>query len=106
MADVSIADLNKTLKDENTKKLKADREEAAKQWLTVLIKSIQKNKKDVHNFINQRGMFMTSMLSKVLEKIYHNRNQTKLNQRISKYQWGSRKKRSIIFNISLSPFSS
>ena len=31
MADVSIADLNKTLKDENTKKLKADREEAAKQ---------------------------------------------------------------------------
>ena len=31
MADISIAELNKTLKDENTKKLKADREDAEKQ---------------------------------------------------------------------------
>ena len=45
MADVSIADLNKTLKDENTKKLKADREEAAKQRskLDQVVNSLKKS---------------------------------------------------------------
>ena len=65
----------------------------------MLIKSIHKNKKDEHDFKNQRGLFITSILSKVLEKIYYNRNLEKFHQGTSKFQTGSRKGRSTIDNL-------
>ena len=52
--------------------------EVPKQWTEMLIKSIHKNKKDIHDFRNQKGLLITSVLSKVLEKIYYNSNINKI----------------------------
>ena len=43
----------------------------------ILTKSIHKNNRDAHDFRNQRGLFLTSILSKILEKVYYNRNYLK-----------------------------
>ena len=49
--------------------------------------------------INQRGIFITNILSKFLERIIHTRNQKNLRKWISEHQNGSMEKRSIDDNL-------
>ena len=76
-----------------------DTGEVPGQWSRMLIKSIHKNNKDPHDFKNQRGLFITSILSKLLEKIYYNRNYSKFDKGISNYQCGARKRRSTLDHL-------
>ncbi len=41
------------------------------EWRDMIIKSIYKNKGNVNEMTNQRGLFLTSILSKVMEKIVY-----------------------------------
>ena len=63
------------------------------EWQTMKIKSIYKNKGSRKQMKNQRGLFITNILSKLMEKILYNRNVQVLRNGISEYQCGSMKNR-------------
>ena len=63
------------------------------QWLEVLISTIYKNKGSKKMLVNQRGIFLKQILSKIFEKINMKRIQENIN-RISPLQAGSRANRS------------
>ena len=61
------------------------------EWIELIIKSIYKNKGKRCDMENRRGLFITSIISKLYEKIKLNKNEDKLNKSISKYQCGAPK---------------
>ena len=63
------------------------------------IKLIYKVKGNKTEMNNQRGIFMTNILSKFLERIIHTRNKKNLRKGISEHQNGSMEKRSIYNNL-------
>ena len=67
------------------------------QWKYMKIKSIYKKKGQRQCMKNQRGLFFTNVISKVVERMIYNRNQNR--NGVSKYQCGSLKKRSTIDNL-------
>ena len=65
------------------------------EWEKFKIKSIYKNKGSRHELKNRRGIFITSVLSKVMEKILLNRNNQAIDKGITESQCGGKKKRGI-----------
>ena len=66
---------------------------------TVLIKFIYKEKGKKDEMKNQRGIFITSIITKLFEKIIRNRNKEKLQENISIYQNGALEKMGTRDNI-------
>lgn len=69
------------------------------QWKDMKIKSIYKKKGQRQSMKNQRGLFLTNVISKVVERLIYNRKQTIIRNGVSEYQCGSLKKRSTIDNL-------
>jgi len=65
------------------------------EWNSIKIKSIFKNKGSKNDITNRRGLFITNVLSKSLEKIIIQRNQEVILENISPYQCGGLKNRGI-----------
>ena len=59
------------------------------------IKSIYKNKGSKKKVKNRRGLFLTNILSKCMEKIISNRNKEMIERHISPFQCGGIRKRGI-----------
>ena len=70
-----------------------------KEWRDVKIKSIYKKKGKKQHLANQRGLFITSIIAKVLQKIIYNRNIGTIDSNLSPYQSGGRKEHSTIDNL-------
>ena len=64
-----------------------------KQWNKVNIKTLYKNKGSKKNLENYRGIFLTEVFSKLMEKYIISESTVPINN-ISKYQAGSRPNRS------------
>ena len=71
-----------------------------KQWNDVKIKTLFKNKGSKKRLENYRGIFLTSVVSKVFEKLVKNRIQEKLKD-VHKFQAGCQPNRSTADNIFL-----
>ena len=56
------------------------------EWKEVQIKSIYKNKGKKDEMKNQRGIFITSNMSKLFEKVIKERNREKLEKKITRFQ--------------------
>ena len=69
------------------------------QWKDMKIKLISKKKGQRQSMKNQRGLFLTNVISKVVERLIYNRNQNIIRNGVSEYQCGSLKKRSAIDNL-------
>ena len=69
------------------------------EWEELLVKSIYKNKGSKNEMDNRRGLFMTSIISKLYEKIILDRNSEEINEKTDKFQSGGIKGRSTIDNI-------
>ncbi len=65
------------------------------QWNEVVVKTVPKPG-SVVEMDNKRGLFITEVISKIYEKIIKNRNETKINAYISKFQAGGVKQRSSV----------
>ena len=70
-------------------------QEIPDRWKQMNIKAIYKNKGDRREMKNQRGIFITNIISKIFEKIISNRNEQCVRKYLSSFQCGSRKQRSI-----------
>ena len=64
------------------------------EWQKVKIKSIYKNKGSKKDLNNQRGIFLTSNVQKAFERVILNRQYPNIDQSMSEFQNGGRKKRS------------
>ena len=62
------------------------------KWARFKIVTIYKNKGSLKKLVNQRGIFLTPVISKIFEKLIKERIDEKL-QRVSKWQAGSRRNR-------------
>ena len=79
-------------------KLVSVKQEIPREWEQMIIKSI--NKKMPHvKMKNKRGLFLTSIIEKVYEKILKQRNEKDMNAGMSEMQTGGRKGRSTIDNV-------
>ena len=67
--------------------------EMVKQWTEVLISPIYKNKGKKKRLVNQRGIFLKQVISKMFEKLNKNRMTVNINQ-INKFQAGCKPNRS------------
>ena len=64
------------------------------EWTQLKIKSLYKNKGSRNKIENRIGLFITSIISKLYEKIKLKQNSEKINNGISKYQCGGTKGKS------------
>ena len=71
------------------------------QWNTVIIQTMYKNKGSKKKLENYRGIFLTSILSKLLEKLIQIRIKGKIGNYSSPFQDGSRQNRSTADNLFL-----
>ena len=69
------------------------------EWEELIVKSIYKNKGNRNDIENRRGLFITSIISKLYEKIKLARNEENINKGISKYQCGGSKGKSTVDHI-------
>eukprot|EP00111_Clytia_hemisphaerica_P015501 TCONS_00045769-protein len=65
------------------------------KWKKMRIKSIYKNKGSRNEMKNQRGIFITNVVSKIFERVLLNRNRELIESSMSPFQCGGRKKRGI-----------
>ena len=73
----------------------------AKEWEEMVIKSIGKAKGDQQMMKNKRGLFLTNIVSKVMEKMIKNRTKDKTEEGMSPFQCGGVKQRGIGDNLLL-----
>ena len=64
------------------------------EWQKVKIKSIYKNKGSKEDLYNQRGIFFTSNVQKVFERVILKRQYPNIDRSMSEFQNGGRKIRS------------
>ena len=69
------------------------------KWNRLKIKSLYKNKGDKKEMTNQRGIFLTSIVSKTFERILLNRNLLTIDEKMTIYQNGGRKERGTVDNL-------
>ena len=69
------------------------------EWKEVQIKSIYKNKGKKDEMKNQRGIFITSNMSKLFEKVIKERNREKLEKKITRFLNGAMKGRGARDNL-------
>ena len=76
-----------------------EEKEIPEEWKNMKIKSIYKNKGSKKKVKNRRGLFLTNILSKCMEKIISNRNKEIIERHISPFQCGGIRKRGITDNL-------
>ena len=69
------------------------------EWQELIVKSIYKNKGKRSDMEKRRGLFITSIISKLYEKIKLNRNNESISKGIIKYQCGGEKGKSNIDHL-------
>ena len=69
--------------------------EIPEKWKRMKIKSIYKRKGSRNEMKNQRGIFITNIVSKVFERVLLNRNREDIEQSMSPFQCGGRKQRGV-----------
>ena len=69
------------------------------EWLEMIIKSIGKGKGDSHSMNSKRGLFLTNILSKVMEKLIKNRRKSTIEASMTPFQCGGVKLRGIGDNL-------
>ena len=69
------------------------------EWEDMIIKSISKGKGDLKTMGSKRGLFLTNIISKVIEKLIKNRTKDKVEQGMSPFQCGGVKLRGIGDNL-------
>ena len=74
----------------------AERYIVPKEWRNMITKSISKGKGDLRNMNSRRGLFLTSMISKVVEKLIKNRRKLTIDGNTTPFQAGGEKKRGIV----------
>ena len=72
-----------------------EKEQIPEELYEIYIKSIYKGKGDSGNLENQRGIFLSSTILKLKEKMILNRAEPKIETGMSRYQAGGRKNHSI-----------
>ena len=73
--------------------------EVPERWKVMIIKSIYKNKGKRNEMANQRGIFLTSVISKIFERILLNRSKEVLEENMSPFQCGGRSGRGIVDHL-------
>ena len=73
----------------------------AEEWEEMVIKSIGKGKGDQQLMKNKRGLFLTNIISKVMEKMIKNRTKAKVEEGMTPFQCGGVKLRGIGDNLLL-----
>ena len=63
------------------------------EWLEMIIKSIGKKKGDTRSMDSKRGLFLTNILSKMVEKMIKNRRKSTIESSLSPFQCGGTRKR-------------
>ena len=63
------------------------------EWLEMIIKSIGKGKGDPHSMNSKRGLFLTIILSKIVEKLIKNRRKSTIEASMTPFQCGGVKLR-------------
>ena len=71
----------------------------AKEWEEMIIKSISKMKGDLRSMSSKRGLFLTNIVSKVMEKLIKNRTKSSVEKGMSPFQCGGVKHRGIGDNL-------
>ena len=71
----------------------------AEEWIHMVIKAISKMKGDLQAMASKRGLFLTNILSKVMEKLIKNRTKPKVENGISEFQCGGVSNREIGDNL-------
>ena len=69
------------------------------EWKEMIIKSISKGKGDLRTMDSRRGLFLTNIISKVVEKLFKNRNKKRIDSNLSPFQCGGVKNRGIVDNL-------
>ena len=69
------------------------------EWLEMIVKSIGKGKGDLHSMNSKRGLFLTNILSKVVEKLIKNRRKSTIESNMTPFQCGGVKHRGIGDNL-------
>ena len=69
------------------------------EWIIMIILSLHKNKGKKEDMENRRGLFITSTIGKVYEKVLKNNNSEKYEERVSKYQCGGRKEKAPVDHV-------
>ena len=69
------------------------------EWLEMIVKSIGKGKGDLHSMNSKRGLFLTNILSKVVEKLIKNRRKSTIESNMTPFQCGGVKLRGIGDNL-------
>ena len=73
--------------------------EIPNKWENMKIKSIFKNKGDNKLMKNQRGLFITSIVSKIFERILLERNKEIISKSLSSFQCGGQEQRGTIDHL-------
>jgi hypothetical protein len=71
----------------------------AEEWIHMVIKSISKMKGDLQSMSSKRGLFLTNILSKVMEKLIKNRTKPEVESGLSEFQCGGVSNREIGDNL-------
>ena len=69
------------------------------EWAEMIIKSIGKGKGDQQTMHSKRGLFLTNIVSKVMEKLIKNRTKDQVEEGITPFQCGGVKRRGIGDNL-------
>ena len=67
-----------------------------KEWRDMIIKSISKGKGDLRSMDSRRGLFLTNIISKIVEKLIKNRRKPTIDGNMTPFQCGGKKKRGIV----------
>ena len=69
------------------------------EWKEMIIKSICKGKGDKRTMNSKRGLFLTNIISKVVEKLIRNRTKSKIQNNMTPFQCGGVQNRGICDNL-------
>ena len=73
--------------------------EIPKKWEKMKIKSLYKNKGSRSEMTNQRGLFITNIVSKIFERIILNRNRDMVEEMMSPFQCGGKRGRGTVDHL-------
>ena len=77
----------------------SERYTVPKEWRDMIIKSISKGKGDLRSMDSRRGLFLTNIISKIVEKLIKNRNKPTIDRNMTPFQCGGVTLRGIPDNL-------
>ncbi len=70
-----------------------------KEWRHMIIKSIYKGKGEIRSMDSKRGLFLTNIISKLVEKLMKNRTKKEIDANMTPFQCGGVTERSIVDHL-------